>query len=88
MLFYNARDKKVYGLNGSGRAPKNLSIHHIRARGIEGDSIPLTDLNSVTVPGISDYLSWSAPSLPFLSRRGGGMARLHRQVRLWKAFTS
>lgn len=61
-LFYNAQEKKVYGLNGSGRAPSNLSISHIRARGIEGDSIPLTDLNSVTVPGSSYHFYWSAPS--------------------------
>lgn len=39
-------------MNGSGRAPKKLDIDYIRKRGIEGIRIPLTDLNSVTVPGL------------------------------------
>ena len=38
-------------LNGSGRAPMGLTIEYLRARGLRGSSIPLTDLNSVTVPG-------------------------------------
>lgn len=37
-------------LNGSGRAPKALTIEHVRKQGARG-SIPLTNLNSVTVPG-------------------------------------
>ena len=38
-------------MNGSGHSPKKLTIDHVRARGVKGSSIPLTDLNSVTVPG-------------------------------------
>ncbi|KAH9044786.1 gamma-glutamyltranspeptidase [Lactarius pseudohatsudake] len=49
-LFYDATTRSVKGLNGSGRAPGKLSIEYLRSRGITGD-IPLTDLNTVTVPG-------------------------------------
>ncbi|KAJ3515269.1 hypothetical protein NLJ89_g1863 [Agrocybe chaxingu] len=49
-LFYDAKTKEVKALNGSGRAPANLSIDYLLARGVKG-RIPLTDLNSVTVPG-------------------------------------
>lgn len=41
----------VKALNGSGHSPQKLTIHYARSRGINGRSIPLTDLNSVTVPG-------------------------------------
>lgn len=50
-LFYNAETKTVKGLNGSGRAPAKLTLNLLRQRGISGSQIPLTDLNSVTVPG-------------------------------------
>ncbi|KAJ3565458.1 hypothetical protein NP233_g7621 [Leucocoprinus birnbaumii] len=50
-LFYDAKTKEVKALNGSGRSPKKLTIEYLRERGIEGNQIPLTDLNSVTVPG-------------------------------------
>jgi gamma-glutamyltranspeptidase len=50
-LFYDAKEKTVKGLNGSGRSPKNLTLEYARSRGLTGKSIPMTDLNSVTVPG-------------------------------------
>ena len=50
-LFYNAVDKSVKGLNGSGRSPKSLSLNKIKDKGIHGTHIPSSDLNSVTVPG-------------------------------------
>ncbi|KAH7104594.1 gamma-glutamyltranspeptidase [Auriculariales sp. MPI-PUGE-AT-0066] len=50
-LFYDAKEKQVKALNGSGRSPAALTIEHIRAQGITGRDIPLTNLNSVTVPG-------------------------------------
>ncbi|KAJ2921559.1 hypothetical protein H1R20_g15538, partial [Candolleomyces eurysporus] len=49
-LFYDATTKKITALNGSGRAPKKLTLEYAAQRGLKG-SIPLTDLNSVTVPG-------------------------------------
>ncbi|KAF8912978.1 gamma-glutamyltranspeptidase [Gymnopilus junonius] len=49
-LFYDAKTKEVKALNGSGRAPAKLNIDYILERGLKS-SIPLTDLNSVTVPG-------------------------------------
>ena len=51
-LFYDAKDKTVKALNGSGRAPAKLTIDYAISRGMKG-RIPLTDLNSVTVPGWS-----------------------------------
>ncbi|KNZ77438.1 Putative gamma-glutamyltransferase ywrD [Termitomyces sp. J132] len=49
-LFYDAKTKKVSALNGSGHSPEKLDIEYVRSRG-HTDRIPLTDLNSVTVPG-------------------------------------
>ncbi|PPQ83910.1 hypothetical protein CVT26_009087, partial [Gymnopilus dilepis] len=49
-LFYDAKTKQVKALNGSGRAPAKLNIDYLLERGLKS-RIPLTDLNSVTVPG-------------------------------------
>jgi len=51
MLYYSSNDKKVYGVNGSGRAPMDLTIDKLRASGVLGDSIPFLNVNAVTVPG-------------------------------------
>lgn len=53
-LFYDAKSKEIKGLNGSGRAPAKLSIEYILSRGIRG-RIPSTDINAVTVPGLSPF---------------------------------
>ncbi|KAJ7487474.1 gamma-glutamyltranspeptidase [Mycena galericulata] len=50
-LFYDAKTKTVKALNGSGHSPQKLTLEYVRERGLTGKSIPLTDLNSVTVPG-------------------------------------
>ena len=50
-LFYDAKTKSVKALNGSGRSPQKLTMDHLRKQGITGSKIPLTNLNSVTVPG-------------------------------------
>ncbi|PSR75916.1 hypothetical protein PHLCEN_2v8830 [Hermanssonia centrifuga] len=50
-LFYDAKTKTVKALNGSGRSPRKLTIEHVRQQGITGNSIPASNLNSVTVPG-------------------------------------
>lgn len=55
-LFYNAQTKTVKALNGSGHSPAKLTLDYMRQRGINGGQIPLTDLNSVTVPGTIYYL--------------------------------
>ncbi|KAJ2387542.1 hypothetical protein H4S02_003315 [Coemansia sp. RSA 2611] len=50
-LFYSARDKQVYGLNGSGRAPAALSIDRLEKEfGISGE-IPERNVHGITVPG-------------------------------------
>ncbi|KAJ3097603.1 hypothetical protein HDU97_004731 [Phlyctochytrium planicorne] len=50
-LFYDSKSKTVKGLNASGRAPAALNLDAARKMGIEGDSIPSKNINSVTVPG-------------------------------------
>ncbi|KAK9461908.1 nucleophile aminohydrolase [Lipomyces oligophaga] len=50
-LFYNAKDKTLKGLNGSGRAPKELSIEYLKSKGFEGLKLPPNSVHCVTVPG-------------------------------------
>ncbi|KAJ9120422.1 hypothetical protein QFC24_005379 [Naganishia onofrii] len=50
-LFYHAATKTVRAINGSGKSPAALSLEYLRSIGIKGREIPLTDMNSVTVPG-------------------------------------
>ncbi|KLO13562.1 hypothetical protein SCHPADRAFT_940231 [Schizopora paradoxa] len=50
-LFYDSKTKEFEVLNGSGHSPQRLMMDHVRSRGVKGRWIPLTDLNSVTVPG-------------------------------------
>src|ERR1700722_11599271 len=49
-IVYDAKTKKLYGLNSSGWAPKNLTIENLKAQGIV-DRIPSTGIVPVTVPG-------------------------------------
>lgn len=55
---------KVYGLNGSGRAPRGLTAEHLLKQGLK--EIALTSVHAVTVPGAID--SWCK-----LNRRFGSM---------------
>lgn len=48
-LLWSAREERLVGLNGSGRAPKAATIEAYRARGLE--AVPATGILSVTVPG-------------------------------------
>ncbi len=50
-LFYNHSTKNVQGINGSGRAPKKLSLEILRNEGIKGNTIPSSNVHAITVPG-------------------------------------
>lgn len=50
-LYYEAQSGKVTAMNASGRAPKALSIEHLRKEGITGDEIPGLNVHAITVPG-------------------------------------
>ncbi|MFW9928249.1 MAG: gamma-glutamyltransferase [Candidatus Thorarchaeota archaeon] len=49
-LFFNNSNKTVSGINGSGRAPKELSIEFLNNLGIN-DALPPLSPHTVTVPG-------------------------------------
>ena len=51
-LYQRAADNRIYGVNGSGRCPRRLTLEELRRRGIQG--IPQSGLASVTVPGAID----------------------------------
>jgi gamma-glutamyltranspeptidase/glutathione hydrolase len=52
LLYRWAADDKIYGVNGSGRCPQNLTLEALRRQGIQG--IPRYGWGSVTVPGAID----------------------------------
>lgn len=54
-IVYSAKDKKVHGLNASGRAPAAATPEEFRKRGVQ--RIPLRGELSVSVPGVVD--GWS-----------------------------
>lgn len=49
-LYYDAKSGQVTALNGSGRAPADLSIDLLKQQNIEGE-IPARSVHAVTVPG-------------------------------------
>jgi gamma-glutamyltranspeptidase / glutathione hydrolase len=51
-LYRRAADGRIYGVNGSGRCPRGLTLEELRRRGVRG--IPQSGLASVTVPGAVD----------------------------------
>ena len=51
-IVYDAKTKKLYGLNASGWAPAGLSIDFLKAHGADG--VPEFGINSVTIPGAVD----------------------------------
>ena len=55
LLYWDAKTGKLYGLNASGWAPRQLSIDFLRKQGIT--SMPHEGIHSVTVPGAVD--GWS-----------------------------
>ncbi len=49
-LYYEARTRKVYALNGSGRAPQALTLERLRREGFERELPPFHPY-TITVPG-------------------------------------
>ena len=52
LLYHWAADGKLYGVNGSGRCPQNLTLDALRRQGMQG--IPRYGWGTVTVPGAID----------------------------------
>src|SRR6201987_116875 len=55
-IVWSARDKKLYGLNGSGPSPLGLSYEQMQAElaKLNRTSIPARGLLSISVPGAVD----------------------------------
>jgi len=51
-IYWDAKSGKLYGLNASGWAPKNLTIAHIKAQ--DATAMPVEGIDTVTVPGAVD----------------------------------
>jgi gamma-glutamyltranspeptidase / glutathione hydrolase len=51
-IVYDAKAKKLYGLNASGWAPKALTIEYLHKQGLR--EMPQSGVNSITVPGTVD----------------------------------
>src|SRR5687767_9108766 len=51
-IVYSAKDKKVHGLNASGRAPAAATLAEFKRRGLQ--RIPLRGELAVSVPGVVD----------------------------------
>ncbi len=51
-IVWSAKDKKLYGLNASGRSPQSLTLESFREKGI--DEIPIRGVIPVSVPGCVD----------------------------------
>ena len=52
MILWDAKTKKLYGLNGSGRSPYNMKLEDLKAAGLS--KIPLFGPLSISVPGCVD----------------------------------
>jgi gamma-glutamyltranspeptidase/glutathione hydrolase len=55
-LYWDAKTGKLYGLNSSGWAPKNLTPEYLRGKGMT--TMPAAGIDTVTVPGA--VAGWSA----------------------------
>jgi len=67
MLIWDARTRRLFGLNGSGRAPAAATLERVRA--IAGDSMPVHGMLPVTIPGAVD--AWCTALERFGSRSLG-----------------
>jgi gamma-glutamyltranspeptidase / glutathione hydrolase len=66
-IYYDAKAKKLYGLNSSGWAPQGLTLDFLKSKGI-AKSLPRKSIHSVTVPGAVagwDALHSKFGKLPF-----------------------
>ena len=52
VIVYDAKAKKLYGLNASGWAPKGLTIDHLTKKGLK--EMAREGIDAVTVPGVVD----------------------------------
>jgi gamma-glutamyltranspeptidase / glutathione hydrolase len=52
MMVYEAKTRKLAGLNASGRAPRALNLEHFASRKIA--QMPMTGMEPITVPGAFD----------------------------------
>src|SRR5258707_6633850 len=52
VIVYDAKANKLYGLNASGWAPKNLTPELLKKKGLR--EMPQTGVNTITVPGAVD----------------------------------
>src|ERR1700752_5074104 len=52
VIVYDAKANKLYGLNASGWAPKNLTPELLKKKGLR--EMPQTGVNTITVPGVVD----------------------------------
>jgi gamma-glutamyltranspeptidase / glutathione hydrolase len=64
LLLWNTAEQRLYGLNGSGRAPAAASIDALRERGM--NEMPMLGILAVTVPGAVD--AWCTAVERFGSR--------------------
>jgi gamma-glutamyltranspeptidase/glutathione hydrolase len=69
MLIWQAEERRLYGLNGSGRAPAAVSLDTLRAQGLT--EMPLQGMLPVTVPGAVD--AWCEALRRFGSRPLGAI---------------
>src|SRR3954467_13269508 len=58
-IVYSAKENKLYGINGSGRSPLDLSYDQMKAElaKLKKDSIPAQGMLPISVPGCVD--AWS-----------------------------
>lgn len=64
MLIWSAANRRLFGLNGSGRAPRAATVEAMRARGY--NAMPMLGMLAVTVPGAVD--AWCTALERFGSR--------------------
>jgi len=64
MLVWSAADRRLYALNGSGRAPRGATIDAYAARGLT--KMPMLGILAVTVPGAVD--AWATALARFGTR--------------------